>query len=99
MATKVQTMTQGADVETTGCTARYVSAQEALQAVETLRAEAVANGIADMSMEEMDEMPNEETLEAMSECEQIIAHPERYKHYICSEEMFNDIFEGEDWRV
>ena len=99
METLVQAKTQNTDVETTGCTARYVSAQEALQAVETLRAEAVANGIADMSMEEMDEMPNEETLEAMNECEQIIAHPERYKHYSCSEEMFDDIFEGDDWRV
>ena len=55
MLTQVQSKTQNTDVETTGCTARYVSAQEALQAVEILRAETLSNGIAEMSMEEIDE--------------------------------------------
>ena len=55
METLVQAKTQNTDVENTGYASRYVSAQEAMQAVEILRAETLSTGIAEMSMEEIDE--------------------------------------------
>lgn len=42
------------------------------------------------------ERPNAETLAAMREVEDIIAHPDRYKGYASVDEMFADILSGED---
>ena len=38
-----------------------------------------------------DEIPNDETLAAMRETEEILAHPERYKLYESAQELFDDI--------
>ena len=39
------------------------------------------------------EIPNEETIEAMAEAEDIIAHPEKYKSYTSVDEMMKDILD------
>lgn len=44
----------------------------------------------DFSIDESDE-PSPETLEAMMETEDIIAHPERYKSYQKTRELFNEL--------
>jgi flagellar motor switch protein FliG len=41
-------------------------------------------------------VPNDETLEAMEECEYILQHPEEYKSYTNVQEMFEDILNEED---
>lgn len=38
--------------------------------------------------------PNEETLAAMTETEDILAHPENYKGYTSVDEMMEDILNG-----
>ncbi len=40
---------------------------------------------------EIEKIPNDETLEAMRECEEILANPEKYKGYRNVDEMFEDI--------
>ena len=40
---------------------------------------------------EIEKIPNEETLEAMRECEEILANPHKYKSYRNVDEMFEDI--------
>ena len=40
---------------------------------------------------EIEKIPNEETLEAMKECEEILANPHKYKGYHNVDEMFEDI--------
>ena len=42
------------------------------------------------------ERPNAETLAAMRETEEILAHPEKHKGYASVDEMFDDILSGED---
>ncbi|WP_394908308.1 hypothetical protein [uncultured Helicobacter sp.] len=40
---------------------------------------------------EIEKIPNDETLEAMRECEEILANPEKYRGYRNVDEMFEDI--------
>lgn len=39
---------------------------------------------------------NDDTVEAMEECEYMLKHPEEYKGYTDVQEMFEDILDGED---
>jgi hypothetical protein len=41
-------------------------------------------------------VPNDETLEALEELEYMDAHPEEYKSYSRTKEMFEDILNEED---
>ena len=50
--TQMKELSEDTDILEQG--ARDVSVQEVRQAIETLRAQAVANGVADMSMDEID---------------------------------------------
>lgn len=44
----------------------------------------------------LDDIPNQETLEALAELKYMEAHPEEYKSYISVDEMFDEILgEGE----
>lgn len=43
----------------------------------------------------LDEIPNQETLEALAELKYMKAHPEEYKSYISVDQMFDEIL-GED---
>ena len=43
-----------------------------------------------------DEVPNEETIEAMRECEEMLAHPENYKWYDSVDELMQDILSEPD---
>jgi len=42
------------------------------------------------------EMPNEETLAAMRESEEIVAHPNKYKSYAMAEELFDAVVAERD---
>lgn len=43
----------------------------------------------------LDDIPNQETLEALAELKYMKAHPEEYKSYISVDQMFDEIL-GED---
>ena len=43
----------------------------------------------------LDDVPNQETLEALAELKYMKAHPEEYKSYISVDQMFDEIL-GED---
>ena len=45
---------------------------------------------------EIEKIPNAETLEAMKECEEILANPSKYKGYRDVDEMFEDILNERD---
>ena len=40
---------------------------------------------------EIEKIPNDETLEAMKECEEILANPQKYKGYRNVDELFEDL--------
>ncbi|OCR13937.1 hypothetical protein [Helicobacter pullorum] len=40
---------------------------------------------------EIEKIPNDETLEAMKECEEILANPQKYKGYRNVDELFEEI--------
>lgn len=44
----------------------------------------------------LDDIPNQETLEALTELKYMEAHPEEYKSYESVDEMFKDIL-GDEW--
>ena len=44
----------------------------------------------------LDDLPNQETLEALAELKYMEAHPEEYKSYESADEMFKDIL-GDEW--
>jgi len=44
----------------------------------------------------LDDIPNQETLEALAELKYMKAHPEEYKRYVSVEAMMNDILGEED---
>ncbi|OCR11036.1 hypothetical protein [Helicobacter pullorum] len=39
---------------------------------------------------EIEKIPNDETLEAMKECEEILANPQKYKSYHSAKELIED---------
>lgn len=43
---------------------------------------------------EIEKIPNEETLEAMKECEEILANPHKYKGYRNAKELIEDCLNG-----
>ena len=44
----------------------------------------------------LDDIPNQETLEALAELKYMKSHPEEYKSYVSVEAMMNDILGEED---
>ncbi|STQ88785.1 hypothetical protein [Helicobacter pullorum] len=40
---------------------------------------------------EIEKIPNDETLEAMKECEEILANPQKYKGYRNVDELFEEL--------
>lgn len=44
----------------------------------------------------LDDIPNQETLEALAELKYMKAHPEEYKSYISVDAMFDEILGEED---
>ena len=44
----------------------------------------------------LDDIPNQETLEALAELKYMKSHPEEYKSYVSVEAMINDILGEED---
>ncbi|KPH52996.1 hypothetical protein HPU229254_01835 [Helicobacter pullorum] len=40
---------------------------------------------------EIEKIPNDETLEAMRECEEILANPQKYKGYRNVDELFEEL--------
>lgn len=43
---------------------------------------------------EIEKIPNAETLEAMRECEEILANPSKYKSYRSAKELIEDCLNG-----
>ena len=43
---------------------------------------------------EIEKIPNDETLEAMRECEEILANPSKYKSYRNAKELIEDCLNG-----
>lgn len=44
----------------------------------------------------LDDIPNQETLEALAELKYMKAHPEEYKSYISVDQMFDEILSEDD---
>lgn len=44
----------------------------------------------------LDDIPNQETLEALAELKYMKAHPEEYKRYVSAEAAFADILSEDD---